>query len=260
MVIQVKPYPLPFDKMKILHESEYSIVYEDDDRVIKVISNENFDLVDNELKVMDCIKGQYKKSCMTKLLSYTDVGKFKNFTWYTLPKYYDDLHDQLPDDWDHVVSVGCQLVVIVESLHRLKYIHRDIKPANILWENKTRENIILCDFDTTTPYVLLNNSKRRKHIEYSTNEHCCSTYFVASDRALQGCRQSRRDDMESVVWTLNFLDRNFVDDEYQDDPLLMLRRPLPKRFQLKQMLTYVQSLGYTQKPNYKLLIEMLSKK
>ena len=111
----------------------------------------------------------------------------------------------------------------------------------------------MCDYDTSVLFYV-----GKKHIPYLTNQHCCTTYLTASDRALLGCRQSRRDDMESIVWTLCFFDGCFVDEESQDDPKLTYKnRPKPERSQLKKMLNHIQRMKYKQKPKYNELIQIL---
>ena len=98
-----------------------------------------------------------------------------------------------------VVTVGCQIITRLEYTHSRKFIHRDIKPENFLLG--THDNcgkIFVIDFGLSKKYI----GHGGDHIPYKDNKSLTGTPRYASINSHLGIEQSRRDDLESVVYML----------------------------------------------------------
>jgi len=102
-----------------------------------------------------------------------------------------------------IVSLGINLVNLLERLHNAGYIHRDIKPANfLLGYGKNYDKIYLTDFGLSKQYV-----KNGSHIPYVTGRNLVGTLRYASINVHLGYESSRRDDMESLGYMLIYLSK-----------------------------------------------------
>ena len=90
----------------------------------------------------------------------------------------------------------------VESLHTRHYIHHDIKPENFMSSRLTARCVFLIDFGLAW---LFREPATYLHIPYSTEDSIIGTLPFTSINGQQGHAQSRRDDMESLAYTIIFL-------------------------------------------------------
>ena len=81
-------------------------------------------------------------------------------------------------------------------MHSLKgeLIHRDLKPSNILVDHD--EKVIIIDFGISKKY--LNNNG--EHYAFNKTSKFCGTVRYASIAAHKGYSQSRKDDLESIIY------------------------------------------------------------
>lgn len=95
-----------------------------------------------------------------------------------------------------------QILNRIQSLHENFYIHRDIKPRQFLVSPKKGSNTVyMIDFGLAK---LFQNGKIGLHIQYMENRPFVGTANYASINTHLGIQQSRRDDLESYMYTLSY--------------------------------------------------------
>jgi len=153
------------------------------------------------------------------------------------------------------------------SLHDQHYIHRDIKPSNFtIRVNDDHPTVFLIDFGLARQF---RNPTTYLHAPYTTKHSFVGTLSFASVNGQQGHAQSRRDDLESLAYTIIFLacgDLPWTTDSIYNNHEAVLRKKmsivaeelcegLPPPF--SKFISYVRSLGFDEKPDYKHLHTIL---
>jgi len=86
----------------------------------------------------------------------------------------------------------------IEFLHSKNYIHRDIKPENFLiGKGDLSTTIYLIDLGLSKKYLIKNS-----HIPFKSNKKLTGTSRYASINTHLGYEQSRRDDLECMIYCL----------------------------------------------------------
>ena len=106
---------------------------------------------------------------------------------------------------DRKFSLKTTLMLADQMLSRLKYvhsfgcIHRDIKPDNFIMGGSTDSNIVyLIDFGLSQKY----QDEKGNHIPFNEERSLTGTARYASINNHNGYEQSRRDDLESLAYSL----------------------------------------------------------
>ena len=81
-------------------------------------------------------------------------------------------------------------------LHEAGFVHCDVKPANILTTAKGR--VLLIDFGLSHSYLDADG----QHVEESRASKFKGTWLFCSKHSMDGTRQSRRDDLESLFYSM----------------------------------------------------------
>jgi serine/threonine protein kinase len=137
--------------------------------------------------------------------------------------------------------------------------------------NSKCPNVYLIDFGLSKYYL---NEKTRQHIEYHDRKHFLGTIRYASLRTHAGIEQSRRDDLESLAYTLIYLSRidkclpwqgikcqtkkakqEKIYEIKLHTHIEILCMNLPKEFQ--EFLIYTRQLGFAEEPNYVYLFSLI---
>eukprot|EP00004_Rigifila_ramosa_P004629 TRINITY_DN15108_c0_g1_i1.p1 TRINITY_DN15108_c0_g1~~TRINITY_DN15108_c0_g1_i1.p1 ORF type:complete len:604 (-),score=102.80 TRINITY_DN15108_c0_g1_i1:31-1842(-) len=168
-----------------------------------------------------------------------------------------------------VCLLGLRALTRLETLHNRGFVHCDIKPENFLMgPGTTMSDLFVVDFGLSLRWKMANG----KHIKYRDGKHgITGTLRYCSLNAHAGIELSRRDDLESLGYTMLFLargglpwqglpgnkeeKRQRVYEKKQSTTLQELCQNFPAQF-----ITYIQTvraLRYDQTPDYAALKKLL---
>lgn len=168
------------------------------------------------------------------------------------------------------LMLGIQTIECVEYMHNKGIIHRDIKPDNFLIGRGSTENAVhIIDFGLARRYKRPDTGE---HFPYFEGHNFFGTTRYASLNAQLGRSQSRRDDLESLAYSLIQFLRGRLPwqslrggtDKHREERIKEKKRTwtpqrlcedLPKEFET--FLTYVKNLTYEEEPGYEYLKSLL---
>ena len=181
----------------------------------------------------------------------------------------DELFD-LREKMDKKTLLKAVCLIAIQSLDRLQFIHsknfihRDIKPSNLLIGNKDKTIIYLIDFGLSGKY---RSDKTGKHIKYKFVQKAFGTFKYMSLNSINGYELSRRDDLESLGYSIIELAKNYlpwnsansikIDKKQVLKEVLKIKisttpeklcEGLPKEF--LEYIKYVKKLLFEQGPDY----------
>jgi serine/threonine protein kinase len=162
-----------------------------------------------------------------------------------------------------VLQIGINILTILMKIHDIGFIHRDIKPENFLLTLNKPTKVVLIDFGLCKPY-LVNN----KHIEFKCKNKFIGTLNFASINTHNLYEQSRRDDLECLVYMLIYFyfgKLDWINEEYQDTfelennyvksikQLLINNKNIPNI--LLDFYTKIRRLDFEERPTYEKYID-----
>jgi len=169
-----------------------------------------------------------------------------------------------------VLMLGDQMLNRLEWCHSRSLIHRDVKPDNFVMGLGDKSSIVyIIDFGLAKRY---RNQKTLVHNVYSERSPLTGTARYASINTHMSVEQSRRDDLESLAYTLLYLARGGLHwqglkapskkEKYQKIlekkmglSMQALVGPAPK--ELGTFLLYSRSLRFEETPDYDYLRKLL---
>jgi serine/threonine protein kinase len=175
----------------------------------KTHDNKTIALKTEEKKINSRLKEEYqiyknlKKSGINegipKIYGYTTTESYNILSMELLGKSLDDIFNDHDKKFDiiTVLTLGIELINLIEHIHTAKYIHRDIKPNNFLIGRKNKNKIYIMDFGLSKKYIV-----NDKHINLTTDRTLIGTARYASINVHMGLEPSRRDDLESIGYML----------------------------------------------------------
>jgi len=162
-----------------------------------------------------------------------------------------------------VLMIADQCISRIEFVHSQNFLHRDIKPENfVIGLNRKAHIVHLIDFGLSKRYL---DPITLRHIRYKEGKSLTGTARYASVNTHQGIEQSRRDDLESLFYTLLYFLQGTLPwtnlpikqkkERYKQIlnlkssiPVETLVHPFPLEF--SQYLLYCRSIKFEQKPDY----------
>lgn len=168
-----------------------------------------------------------------------------------------------------VACIAVESISILEKMHSRGYVHGDVKPENFLLGQPgtpDEKKLFLVDLGLATKWK---DTATGQHVDYDQRPDVFrGTVRYASVHAHLGRTASRRDDLESLAYTLIFLLRGRLPWQgYQGDNkgFLVCKKKMatspemlccfcPQPF--KQFLEFVVNLKFDEEPNYSKLISL----
>lgn len=169
-----------------------------------------------------------------------------------------------------VLAIGIQVLMRLQYIHSKGFIHRDINPKNMVTGLKDSKTLYIIDFGFAKRFC---SGNEKKHIRYKTGQPFIGTPMFSSARTDLGIEQSRRDDLESLGYSLVYLNKfslpwtrvNAMDGAEnhvtlrrakQETTLTELCTGMPS--EIRVYFDSVLRLGFEEEPDYKMLIGLLS--
>lgn len=154
----------------------------------------------NEARIYNYLSGI---SGIPKLYNFGNQGKY-NYLIIELLGHSIEHYRVLCDgtfNLQTVLVLGLQMIKRIECVHNMGIIHRDVKPDNFLMGiEKNSHTLYLIDFGLSK--LFMNDNK---HIEECCDRKIIGTTLYASINIHNGLSPSRRDDLESIGYTLVYL-------------------------------------------------------
>jgi casein kinase 1 len=160
-----------------------------------------------------------------------------------------------------VLMIADQIFRIIEWTHACGVLHRDIKPQNFLTGRGEFSNkVYLIDFGISSTYL---DPRTHEHLTYSQDNGLVGTAYYVSINTHLGGQQSRRDDVESILYLLiRFLQGSLPwqqgkrkDDRNEEIAQIKIQTKLevlcagiPDDF--RTMLDVVRRLRFDERPKY----------
>lgn len=240
--------------MQLIGQGAFSSVYKENNYAIKVEScrNRHPQLL-YEYKVLTIIQGDIG---IPKVFGYYESKDSNSLKMELLGPSLEDLFQFNKFSLKQVCIIAIQVLARLEYLHSKCFIHRDVKPENFVLKDST---IYMIDFGFAFKYC---HPKTNEHIAYSEFKKFVGTPRYGSLLALLGIQQSRRDDLMSLGYMLVYFLKHSLPWQSHSNPLRKkmmisfetLTRGLPHEF--LNYFKYVDSLKFTQEPNYRYLREL----
>lgn len=168
-----------------------------------------------------------------------------------------------------VACIAVEALSILEKMHHRGYVHGDVKPENFLLGQPgtvDEKKLFLVDLGLATRWK---DASTGQHVEYDQRPDIFrGTVRYASVHAHLGRTGSRRDDLESLAYTLIFLLKGRLPWQgYQGDNkgFLVCKKKMATSPEMlccfcptpfKQFLDYVVNLKFDEEPHYAKLISL----
>ena len=175
-----------------------------------------------------------------------------------------------------VANIGIEVLKRLKNLHNKGIQHRDIKPENLCWgyfssnKNENKKSIILIDFDLSEYYLNSNGN----HYEYKKKSEFVGTLKYSLLNTINYRRQSRRDDLEALIYVLIYFlkgylpwedhldlsskeEFNYFKNQKEKYSIAPLCCDIPREFGF--LFENIRNLGFDSTPDYDIYINILEK-
>lgn len=175
---------------------------------IKLEPKKNCKMLQHEHYVYKTLRGS--RINIPEFLWYGEQGEFRVLVIELMGPSLAKLFSQCNHKFTlkTTLMIGIQMVRLLEQLHRMDFIHRDLKPENFLLGTSkdpdtgvSIDEVFIIDFGLSKKY----KNKARQHstmIPAGGRKSLVGTPRYASRNSHAGYEQSRRDDLESMMYIL----------------------------------------------------------
>ena len=225
------------------------------------------DLLEKEMCFLYILKG----FGIPEVVSCGRKGKYNILIEQLLGKQINLLITPKKKNLKDLCMASIQMVNLLKYIHSKYVIHRDIKPGNFLIGNPDESTIYLIDFGLSRKY---RSSRSGKHMTFNSNVSNPGTLKFISLNASKGAEPARRDDIESLLYTLIYIYtgnlpwcnlkaksiQELINKVYLTKKNIsneQLCIGLPNEFVMAA--TYIKKLQFTEEPNYDYLNNLFEK-
>lgn len=199
-------------------------------------------------------------------------GSYRMLIMNLMGRSLEDIHEKRRRfSLKTTLMLGIQMTTRLEFVHNCGYVHRDLKPDNfVLGLNEDKNRIYLIDFGLSSRYL----TNEGTHREEQSGKNFVGTARYASARTHEGFSQSRRDDLEQLVYVMIYLYRGRLPwsglqilnrDEKERKigslkraiPLGDICRGCPRLFML--LLNYSRKMQFDEGPAYDMIRSIMRK-
>lgn len=211
---------------------------------------------------------------IAKLHWYGSAGDCKAMVMELLGSNLETIlrQDKEPFSINTTANIGIQMLKLIRHLHSKSFVHRDIKPDNFTIGLGERKDIVyMIDFGLAKYY---RDPKNKLHAPYRNNKSLIGTARYASINTHLGLDQTRRDDIEAMLYVLIYFLKGSLPwqgykgcprrekyikimDSKLSTPIESLCRDLPR--DIANLLYYARLLKYDEKPDYTYIHNLLLK-
>ena len=151
-----------------------------------------------------------------------------------------------------VSMIAAQMLSALEYLHTKGLIHRDVSLHNMVAGAQNSNYVYLIDYGHSKPLF-----EYGRHIPEVDKKRCSVNAWFCGLNAHLLKEQSRRDDLQSLAFTLIYLHRGSLPREQTDlqdkETIRMLKEDLSDdNDALRELLNHSRDIGFETKPNYDL--------
>ena len=235
------------------------------------IKENHASLLKSELGILNFLQGG---TGIPKIYNFITSTKYNFMLFELLGRNLDELFRLCKKKFSHqtILALGYQMLDRIEFIHSRHIIHRDIKPENFLIGKGKKNSILyLCDFGLSKRF---RDKKTGMHIPYKDGKNFTGTPAYASIYTHMGIEQSRRDDLESLAYTLIYFCKGTLPwkslkakNKSEKQAKIMSKKintknedlcsGLPQEYSI--FLQSIRDLHFEQKPDYDFLRGLLTK-
>ena len=222
---------------------------EDLNAAIKIQPKDLPNILKNEAKIYKFLQG------IDGIPKLYNLGMFEGYNYLVIEKFKETI-EKIELSFEKQVFYFKQAIDILKNIHDKGLVHRDIKPENLMLDCDGNINFI--DFGLSK-LIISNNI----HISFKDGKSLIGTAKFCSINSHKGYELSRRDDIESLIYSFAFLknktlpwDENKDSGEKSDiqEKILQIKDGKNLDFkwlELNYLLLYLKTLDFTEEPNYK---------
>ena len=234
----------------------YAMKTENNDSNLKILEQEGYNLF--------LLKGLG----IPQLISYGKIKNYDILIQELLGKSLNELfiENNFQFSMKDICLISIQLIDRVEWVHSKTLIHRDIKPENFLLGSNNPNIIYLTGFGLCTKYC---SSKSGKHIMPGFRGTFSGTIKYSSANAQRGNQLSRRDDLESLGYTILYFMKGKLPwmnlNQNNNEKEAYIKTYSMKKFmpverlckgapsEMQDYFKYIRQLKFKDEPNYEYL-------